>query len=108
MANAAIKASMAAGMASIISDCGDSVTYNSNAYTAGRSILEEEKQYDPLGEMEGYTETYTILQSALDANGDAPEAGDQFTTPDGIRRILRVRRDGSFDTTTRVDVGDLY
>jgi len=108
MANAAIKASIAAGFASIISDCGDSVTYNSNTYEAGRSVLESEKQYDPLGEMEGYTETYTILQSALDANSDSPEAGEQFTTPDGIRRILRVRRDGSFDTMTRVDVGDLY
>ena len=65
MANASIKASIAAGMAQIITDCGDSVTYNSNAYTAGRSVLETENQFDPLGEMEGYTETYTILQSAL-------------------------------------------
>tara|TARA_R110002012_G_scaffold91912_1_gene223263 strand:+ start:12519 stop:12845 length:327 start_codon:yes stop_codon:yes gene_type:complete len=108
MANATIAASIAAGIAQIVTDCGDSVTFNANAYTAGRSVLETEKQYDPLGEMEGYTETYTLLQSALDANGDAPEAGDQITTPDGIRRILRVRRDGSFDTMTRVDVGDLY
>ena len=108
MASASIKASIAAGMAQVITDCGDSVTYNANAYTAGRSILETENQFDPLGEMEGYTETYTILQSALDANGDTPAADEQFTTPDGIRRILRVRRDGSFDTTTRIDVGDLY
>ncbi len=108
MANASIKASIAAGMASIISDCGDSVTFNGNAYTAGRSILENENQYDPLGEMEGYTETYTILQSALDANADTPTAGGKLTTPDGVRRIIRVRRDGSFDTTSRLDVGDLY
>jgi hypothetical protein len=108
MANATIKASIAAGMAQIITDCGDSVTFNGNAYTAGRSVLETEKQFDPLGEMEGYTETYTLLQSALDANGDTPEADDQITTPDGIRRILRVRRDGSFDTMQRLDVGDLY
>ena len=95
-------------MAQVITDCGDSVTLNGDAYEAGRSVLETEKQYDPLGEMEGYTETYTFLQSALDANGDTPEAGGQLTTPDGIRRILRVRRDGSFDTSQRLDVGDLY
>jgi hypothetical protein len=108
MANATIAASIAAGMAQIITDCGDSVTFNGNAYTAGRSVLESEKQYDALGEMDGYTETYTILQSALTANGDTPEAGGQLTTPDGIKRILRVRRDGSFDTMQRLDVGDLY
>jgi len=108
VADATIAASIAAGMAAIITDCGDSVTFSGNEYTAGRSVLETEKQYDPLGEMEGYTETYTILQSALDANGDAPEPGNHLTTPDGVRRILRVRRDGSFDTTQRLDVGDLY
>ena len=108
MANATIKASLAAGLAQIITDCGDPVTFNGNAYTAGRSVLEAERQYDPFGNMEGYTETYTLLQSALTANGDTPAVGGKITTPDGVKRILRIRRDGGFDTMQRLDVGDEY
>jgi len=108
MADATIAASMAAAIGDIITATGDSVTFNGNAYTAGRSVLETERQYDPLGEMEGYRETYTFLQSALTANADTPTVGGQLTTPDGVRRILRIRRDGSFDTMQRLDVGDLY
>ena len=107
MASASIAASIASGMAQIITDTGASVTYDGNAYTAGRGVLATENQYDPLGEMEGYTDTYTFLQSELDANSDAPALGESLTTPDGVRRILRVRR-STYGVTLRVDVGDLY
>ena len=108
MADSSLAASMAAAIGQIITATGDTVTFNAHTYTAGRSILETERQYDPLGEMEGYRETYTFLQSALTANSDTPAVGGQITTPDGVRRILRIRRDGSFDTMQRLDVGDLY
>ena len=110
MANATIAASIAAGIGQIITDTGtaNNVTYAGNTYTAGVGVLSTERQYEAVGELDGYALTLTILQSALDANGDAPEAGEEITTPDGVKRILRVRKDSAFGTCQRIDTGDRY
>lgn len=108
MADATIAASIAAGISQIITDTAASVTFNGNAYTAGRGVLSLERQYEAIGELDGYTETYTILQSALTANGDTPNVGDEITTPNGVKRILRIRKDETFATCQRIDVGDRY
>ena len=105
--NATIKASIAAGLASIISDTQVAVTFNAHAYTAGHGVLDAERRYDIAGQLDGYTDTYTILQSALTANGDTPAVGGVITTPDGVKRILRIRKD-AFATMQRLDVGDRY
>jgi hypothetical protein len=107
MADATIAANIAEGITQIITDTGASVTYGGNAYTAGRGVMDTDNEYDPLGELEGYSDTYTILQSALDANADDPTDGESLTTPDGVRRILRVRR-STYGVVRRIDVGDLY
>ena len=88
--NATMKADIIAGITQLIADLEVSVTFNGNAYTAARGVRGAERGYSVMGELEGYEDTYTILQSALDANSDTPEVGDEITTPDGIRRILRI------------------
>lgn len=107
MADSAIAASIAAGMQAIVTATSGSVTFNGNAYTAGHGVLSTERQYEAIGELDGYTDTWTIMQSDLTTNGDTPEVGDEITTPDGIKRILRIRKD-SFATVQRLDVGDRY
>jgi len=107
MAFADIKTSIAAGLANIITDTAGTVTYNGNDYTAGHGVLDTERTYDVTGELDGYTDTWTILQSDLTTNGDAPDVGDEITTPDGVKRILRIRRD-TYATCQRLDVGDRY
>ena len=110
MADSTIANSIAAGISQIITYTGtaDNITYNSNNYTAGRGVLSVEQQYSIIGEAPGYEESFTILTSALAANGDTPKEGDEITTPNGVKRILRVTRDDSFGTTTRVHVGERY
>lgn len=110
MADSTIASSIAAGIGQIIAWAGDTdnVTYNGNTYTAARGVLSMEQQYAVVGTVDGYEETFTILQSALTANGDTPEEGDEITTPDGIKRILRITKDGSFGTTQRLHVGGRY
>jgi len=110
MADSTIAASIAAGISQVITYTGtaNNVTFNSNNYTAGRGVLSIEQQYAIIGQIDGYEESLTILQSALDANGDTPEEGDEITVDGNIKRILRVTRDDSFGTTTRVHVGGRY
>jgi len=110
MADATIAATIAAGIGEIITLTGtaDNVTYNGNNYTAARGVLTLEQQYAVVGTVDGYDETFTILQSALDANGDTPEEGDEITTPEGIKRILRVTKDAAFGTCQRLHVGGRY
>lgn len=105
--DATIKASIIDGMTKIIAASEASLTYNAHAYTAGHGVLGTDRRHDIAGELEGYTDTYTILQSALTANSDAPAAGDLITTPQGVKRILRVRKD-AFSACQRIDVGDRY
>lgn len=105
--DATIKASIIAGMTKIIAATDVSVTYAAHAYSAGHGVLGTDRRHDLAGELEGYTDTYTILQSALTANNDAPAAGDVITTPNGVKRILRVRKD-AFAACQRLDVGDRY
>jgi hypothetical protein len=110
MADATIAASIAAGIGEIITLCGtaDNITFNGNLYTAARGVLSMEQQYSVVGTVDGYEESFTILQSALTANGDTPAEGDEITTTNGIKRILRITRDDSFGTTQRLHVGGRY
>ena len=110
MADSTIAASIAAGIGQIITYTGtaDNVTYSGNNYTAGHGVLSLEQQYSIIGDAPGYEETFTILTSALTANGDTPEEGEEVTTTNGIKRIIRITRDDSFGTTTRLHVGERY
>ena len=110
MADSTIAASIAAGLSQIITYTGtaNNITYSGNNYTAGRGVLSLEQQYSIIGEIDGYEETFTILQSALDANGDTPTEGDEVTVDGNVKRILRVTRDDSFGTMTRIHVGGRY
>jgi hypothetical protein len=110
VADSTIAASIAAGLSEIITLTGtaSNVTFNSNAYTAGRGVLSVEQQYSVMGEIDGYEETLTILQSALDANGDTPEEGDEITVGGSVKRILSITRDDSFGTMQRIHVGGRY
>jgi len=105
--NTTIKNSIISGLTQIVADTAVSVTYNAHAYTAGHGVLSAEKRNDPAGALDGYSDTYTIMQSALTANSDTPAAGQTITTPDGVKRILRVRKD-AFAACVRLDVGDRY
>jgi hypothetical protein len=106
--NATIKNSIIAGLSQIVADTAVAVTYADHAYTAGHGVISAEKRTDASGgPLDGYSDTYTIMQAALTANGDNPAAGQVLTTPDGIKRILRVRKD-AFAACVRLDVGDRY
>ncbi len=107
MADATIAASVKAGISAIITATGVSATFNANAYTVGMGTREAANQYDPIGEMEGYTNTLTFVTDELTANGDTPEAGNQITVDGSVKRILDVTT-AAFGEVTRVDVGDLY
>jgi len=110
MANATIAASIAAGLAQIVSDTGtaNNVVLNGNNYTAARGVLSIEQQYAVVGTVDGYEETLTILQSALTANGDTPEEGDEVTVDGTVKRIMRITKDNSFGTVQRLHVGGRY
>ena len=110
MADSTIAASIAAGLSEIITLTGtaDNVVFNSNNYTAARGVLSIEQQYAVVGTVDGYEETLTILQSALTANGDTPEEGDEVTVDGSIKRIMRITRDDSFGTMQRLHVGGRY
>jgi hypothetical protein len=107
MASAAIAASIKAGFVQLIADTGTSATYGGNAYTVAMGVRDAAKVYDPLGEMEGYTNTLSFLTDELTANADTPEAGDQVTIDGSAKRILKVTT-ATFGEITRIDVGDLY
>lgn len=107
MADATLAESIKAGIAQLIADTGLSVTYNGNAYTAGMGTRAEANQYDPLGEMEGYTNTLTLLTDDLTANSDDPQPGEKLTIDSKEYRILDVTK-AAFDEVTRIDIGDEF
>ena len=106
--DATVKASIKAGIEDLVDNIFTaSVTFNGNAYNAAHGVLQEEKVYSAMGALDGYTDTYTLMQADLDGNGDTPAAGGILTTPDGDKRILRIRRD-SLSVCQRLDVGDEF
>lgn len=110
MADSTIAASIAAGLSQIITYTGtaNNMTFNGNQYTVGRGVLSIEQQYAVVGTVDGYEETLTVLQSALTANGDTPEEGDEVTVDGVVKRIMRVTKDDSFGTMQRLHVGGRY
>ena len=110
MADSTIAASIAAGISQVIAYTGtaNNATFNGNQYTVGRGVLSLEQQYAIMGEIDGYDETLTFLTSELTANGDTPEEGDEVTIDGSVKRILRITRDDSFGTTTRLHCGGRF
>ena len=107
MADATLAESIKAGIAQVITDTGLTVTYNDNSYTVGMGTRAEANQYDPLGEMEGYTNTLTFLTDDLTANLDDPQPGEKITIDLKDYRILDVTK-AAFDEVTRIDIGDEF